>query len=249
MNGISIKLLGMNDSPNQIEDKTITEKLHDIHCQYVLHENIWNNNTFLEEIPEQKMVVRYLTGNEKVLEIGSNIGRNTIVIGHILQQRNNKNFVSLESSPQIFPYVVENVKTNNISCHNENSALSKRPLIQTNTDTIVVTENTIIPKDSFTVNVMTYEELLHKYQINFDTLILDCEGAFYYILMDMPEILTNINLIIMENDYGDFSHKQYIDGVLKANGFHVDYVESGGWGPCFHCFFEVWVRTSNLADD
>ena len=30
----------------------------------------------------------------------------------------------------------------------------------------------------------------------FDTLILDCEGAFYNILKDMPEILDNINLII-----------------------------------------------------
>ena len=60
--------------------------------------------------------------------------------------------------------------------------------------------------------------------------------------MDMPEILDNINLIIMENDYKVFEYKQYIDNVLKQNNFKVDYVESGGWGPCFNNFFEVWKK-------
>ena len=81
-----------------------------------------------------------------------------------------------------------------------------------------------------------------KYNIQFDTLVLDCEGAFYYILMDMPEILTNVNLIIMENDYNDITHKNYIDSVLKQHNFYVDYVEAGGWGCCYNNFYEVWKR-------
>lgn len=32
-----------------------------------------------------------------------------------------------------------------------------------------------------------------------------------YILMDMPEIINNVNLIIMENEYWDLSHKKCID--------------------------------------
>jgi len=56
------------------------------------------------------------------------------------------------------------------------------------------------------VKTITYDDLKLKYKINFDTLVLDCEGAFYYILMDMPEILENIKLIIMENNYHNFSH-------------------------------------------
>ena len=92
------------------------------------------------------------------------------------------------------------------------------------------------------VKNITYNELVNKYQISFDTLILDCEGAFYYILCDMPEILTCINLIIMENDYTNLEHKQYINDILVKNNFYVDYVERGGWGPCFHNFYEVWKR-------
>jgi hypothetical protein len=74
--------------------------------------------------------------------------------------------------------------------------------------------------------------------------VLDCEGAFYYILMDMPELLNNINLIIMENDYWDISHKNYIDDVLVKHNFYRDYVEPGGWGPCCNNFFEVWKKVA-----
>ena len=59
----------------------------------------------------------------------------------------------------------------------------------------------------------------------------------------MPEVLTNITLIIMENDYTDITHKQYIDDILRTSGFHVDYCEAGGWGPCYNQFFQVWKRT------
>jgi hypothetical protein len=33
------------------------------------------------------MVCRYLTGNEKVLELGGNIERNSLVIAYILKQK------------------------------------------------------------------------------------------------------------------------------------------------------------------
>ena len=193
--------------------------------------------SLFDEFPEQNMAVRYLTGNEKVLEIGGNIGRNTVVIASILQD--NKNLVSLECDATIAQQLTENRDLNNLTFHIENSALSKRTLIQKGWDTIP--SDTL--QDGYTwVNTITLDELKAKYNIVFDTLVLDCEGAFYYILMDMPEILSNINLIIMENDYHDLSHKQYVDGILESNNFYRDYIESGGWGPCYSNFFEVWKK-------
>jgi hypothetical protein len=121
----------------------------------------------------------------------------------------------------------------------ENAALSKRNLIQKGWDTIV---SDIILDGYIKVNTITLEELYNKYNINFDTLVLDCEGAFYYILIDMPEILNNINLIIMENDYHDILHKEYVNSILEQNNFYVDYSEGGGWGPCANNFFEVWKK-------
>lgn len=203
-----------------------------------LHSNIRiKYGSLQEELPEQKMAVKYLTGTEKVLEIGGNVGRNSLLIASILSD--SSNLVTLESDPDISLQLTENRDLNVLSFHIETSALSNRKLIQSGWNTI--------PSDNLLdgykwVNTITLEELKNKYNIQFDTLVLDCEGAFYYILMDMPEILDNINLIIMENDYTDITHKNYIDNVLRNNKFYVDYQERGGWGPCEPMFFEVWKK-------
>jgi hypothetical protein len=60
--------------------------------------------------------------------------------------------------------------------------------------------------------------------------------------MDMPEIINTVKLIVMENDYWELSHKEYIDEILYKNNFYRDYMEGGGWGPCVNNFFEVWKR-------
>jgi len=59
--------------------------------------------------------------------------------------------------------------------------------------------------------------------------------------MDMPEILDNINLIIMENDYHELEQKNYIDNILTKNNFYIDYIERGR-GPCRYNFYEVWKK-------
>lgn len=190
-----------------------------------------------DEYPEQLMAFKYLKGPEKVLEIGGNIGRNTLIIASMLD--NQKNLVSLESDTDISKQLEHNKKLNNMNFFIENAALSKKKLIQKGWDTI---PSDVILDGYKSVNTITYDELLKKYNIDFDTLVLDCEGAFYYILQDMPEVLNNINLIIMENDYHDISQKNYIDDILKTTGFSVIHSESGGWGPCSNNFFEVWQK-------
>ena len=145
------------------------------------------------------MVVRYFTGNEKVLELGGNIGRNSLVIAHILKNKNN--LVVIECGKSDAKILTENRDLNNFNFHIETSALSKRKLIQKNWCT---KPSYILQKGYTWVDTITLRDLKNKYAIKFDTLVLDCEGAFYYILKDTPEILDNINLIIMENDYKYF---------------------------------------------
>jgi FkbM family methyltransferase len=195
--------------------------------------------SFEDEYPEQLMAIRYLKGDERVLELGGNIGRNSLIIASILNSKGNNNFVSLESDTNISKQLIHNRDLNSLDFFVENAALSNRNLIQQGWITVV---SDVLKPGYKKINTITLEGLYVKYGIRFDTLILDCEGAFYYILMDMPEILNNVNLIIMENDYLDLTHKEYIDSVLKENGFYVDYSEAGGWGPCQPRFFEVWKR-------
>jgi FkbM family methyltransferase len=217
----------INTTDNTVQPK----RLCDIHNSLQLR-----HGSFNDELPEQRMAFHYIQGNEKVLEIGSNIGRNTLVIASLLDSNN---FVTLESDKDIANQLLENKQLNNMNFHIETSALSKRSLIQKGWDTI---ESDVVLPGYKKVDTITWEQLNNKYNIPFDTLVLDCEGAFYYILMDMPEILTNINLIIMENDYYDLSKKNEVDKILKQNNFYVDYTQSGGWGPCANYFFQVWKR-------
>ena len=216
------------------DEDEILKKLTEIHNTLRLEFGSLN-----DEYPEQIMALSYLTGNEKVLEIGGNIGRNSLVISSILKTQNNNNFVSLESSKDIACQLIYNRELNDLNFHVEKSALSKRKLIQTGWETI---ESDILLDGYKSVNTITLDELYSKYNIIFDTLVLDCEGAFYYILMDMPEILNPVNLIIMENDYWDINKKNFVDEVLIKNGFYVDYKKHGGWGPCDKNFYEVWKK-------
>jgi FkbM family methyltransferase len=226
-----IKINIINNTITTENINYINNKINNLHSKLKI-----KYGSFNEELPEQKMVVRYLTGNEKVLEIGGNIGRNSLIIASII---NNNNFVTLESDPNIAKQLIENRDLNNFNFHIECSALSNRKLIQKGWDTI---PSDILQNGYKWVNTITLDNLKNKYNIDFDTLVLDCEGAFYYILMDMPDILNNINLIIMENDYHDISKKNYIDDILRKNNFQVVYVENGGWGPCYNNFFEVWKK-------
>jgi len=84
----------------------IDEKLNNIHRNLKI-----KHGSLRDEFPEQKMAVSYLTGNEKVLEIGGNIGRNSLVIASIV---NNNNFVSLETDSKIAKQLEENRDLNNL---------------------------------------------------------------------------------------------------------------------------------------
>jgi FkbM family methyltransferase len=203
------------------------------------------HGSFREELPEQMMAVRFLTPEDRVLEIGGNVGRNSLIIASIVGQ---DSLVVLESHPYIAKQLQENRNANGMTFAIEPSALSARPLIQRGWDTLV---SDIVPEGYERVQTIGLKELNAKYaMLPFTSLVLDCEGAFYYILLDMPEILDGITTIIMENDYFDKSHKEYIDTTLTEKGFRCVYTEVLGQEfayknfPFMNNFFEVW----KLAD-
>jgi hypothetical protein len=63
-------------------------------------------------------------------------------------------------------------------------------------------------------------ELENLVNQKFDVLIIDCEGAFYNILIDIPEILDNIKLIIIEMD-GPDDKVPFVRNKLIENNFEL----------------------------
>ena len=247
---LSTQKIYMDDIPSSIKEiypydfdeashAVIEKRLKEVHKGLKMV-----HGSMTQEFPEQGMAMRFLPGKEKVLEIGANVGRNSLMIQSILS---NPDFVTLESDDRIAAQLQENRDANDMYFHIEASALSKRKLIQCGWDTVVSDE--VLP-GYHSVQTITLEELRNKYKIAFDTLVLDCEGAFYYILTDMPDILDNINLVIMENDYYKEAHKKFIDDMLTIHGLKRVYVQCGGWEcrnvnkfrDTYMNFFEVWQK-------
>ncbi len=203
-----------------------------------IHQNIkFMGGPIFDEVPEQRMVVQFLDPKSKVLELGSNIGRNTMIISTILEDENN--LVTLETDSRTAKILDVNRRSNFMNFKIENSALSARKLIQRGWDTI---PSDIVLEGYVPVNVISYQELINKYNIQFDTLVVDCEGALYYIFQDFPNILDNIKMIIMENDYHDMEKKNFVDSFMVQHQFERVYYEAGGWGPCYPFFYEVWKK-------
>ena len=229
--------------PEDIVDKIYKSNFVEHKLWYIQSQLKLVTGFFYEEYPEQLFSTEFLTGDEKILELGGNIGRNSLVIGYILNKCNNNNFVTLETSEQYCDILAYHRQVNNLNFYIENSALSKRKLIQQGWNTM---PSDIILDGWVNVNTITYNELCEKYKIQFDTLIIDCEGAFFQILIDMPDMLSNIKTIIVENDYTELWKKECVDYILKQNGFNMIKLLPLGlpidWIVCPDNFYEVWKR-------
>jgi FkbM family methyltransferase len=190
------------------------------------------------EFPEQLMTLMFLNKDNKVLEIGGNIGRNSMVIASIID---NNNYVVMECDKKNASDLLNNMKKNNFNFNIECSALSSNRMFQKGWNTITSDKEL----DGYTeVDTITLENLYNKYNINFDTLILDCEGAFYYILVEFPNILDNIKLVIIENDF-KIEHEKFVKNRLIENGFKIVYCQNinspYNWPYKFN-FYEVYKK-------
>ncbi len=209
--------------------------------------------SFDQEQQEQLLSCKYIKSSDKVLEIGGNLGRNALIISQIID---NNNFVTMEPNIDFYNKLKENRDINNKSFYIENSALSLNSIYYFESLTYYKSDiNVAFPlsyshlnnninniKES---NIIDFNQLKLKYNINFNVLCIDCEGAFYYILRDMPYILDNITLIIMENDYENIEHYNYIKTKLEESSFKIiesiSYPDIPWEAPCKNNFYEVWA--------
>lgn len=201
-----------------------------------------------DELPEQIMALQFIgprrLSTTGILEIGGNIGRNSCIIGALLGKENEHKLVVIESNKDISKILDHNRKINDMTFRVETVAISKVPLIQQGWNTKALEPGCDAEFGWTEVHTKGWSEFNAKYKnegINFDTLVADCEGALYYILKEEPNFLENISLILIENDFNDKSHKDFVDSEFRRNGLECIYQQKGGWGPCESCFYEAWA--------
>lgn len=203
---------------------------------------------FTDELDEQVMAVTYLQRHHKVLEIGADIGTNTCIIASLCDTPP----VVVECNNAIESTLRQNVKSNGLDINLEMGALTKGKLIYRHTTngyrigqhTIPLKDGQSIPEGYSEIRSIDYDYLVQKYH-RFDVVVADCEGAFYYIIQDFPQILDDISMLIIENDYKVKGQKQYVDEQLIQKGFTRVYrnvLQFNYNVPHKDCFYEVWQK-------
>jgi len=205
------------------------------------------NGSWNKELPEQKILLNFLKPTSKVLELGGNIGRASIIINHIIDEK--EKHLVLETNPYICHKLIKNKKNNNLKFNIFNGGLSKKPILYKHWDSIQ-TDNYHMFDGYKKANTITLEEINKKYNINFNTIVADCEGAFIQILKDFPTILDKINYIFIEHDWKTHSDYVYYLETMKNKGYNMinslekkDIKLPKNWGVAEdEIFHSVWEK-------
>lgn len=202
-----------------------------------------------DEYPEQLMALQFIgprrSTTKGILEIGGNFGRNSCLISALIGKENEHKLVVVEPNQQIAKILDHNRRINDMQFNIAPVAISKVPLIQQGWNTKPM-EQQVVEKGWTQVDTKCWSDFNTQYKnkgITFDTLVADCEGALYYILKDEPTMLENITLVLIENDFTDVNHKEFVDSEFKRNGLQCVYTKAGGWGPCQSRFYEAWSKS------
>lgn len=238
----------IKDKMNIIKEKIKTD-LNNIHKKIILI-----HGSLEEEYPEQLLSVKYIKPTDIVLEIGGNVGRNSCTIGTILND--SKNLLVIESDPENSIKLKENRNNNNLHFLIEDSAISNVDLYQNYWTTKPLNEINDI-ENWKKINTKSWNEIKNKYNMNFTTLVVDCEGALYYIIKENPNFVEQFNKIIIENDFTDIEHKKFVDKNFKKYNFEkiysegperiyfddIKYTDGEYTNIAFtSSFYEVWIK-------
>ncbi|TMU54482.1 FkbM family methyltransferase [Flagellimonas algicola] len=178
----------------------------------------------LYEEEEAKYLSKYLSPNARVLELGSCLGYVSCLVNNILAQKDQH--VALEANPNLIPWIEKNREANACHFHLENSIISPNEsnifyihkLIvggSTKRETPVKTE----------IKGLTITQLKEKYNIDFDTLVMDIEGGELSLLRNFKQEIAAFKHIFFEiHPFAGIltqEEAQECEGILKEIGFKM----------------------------
>lgn len=83
-----------------------------------------------------------------------------------------------------------------------------------------------------TVKTKTLEEIEASTGIDFNALVIDCEGCIPQLLQENPALLTKLEIVLMEEDRPDIADYKLVYKLMEENNF--ERVKYG--------FHSVWVK-------
>jgi hypothetical protein len=200
---------------------------------------------WMDERPEQEMNIRFLNGTEIVLEIGGCIGRNSLIIASILSPYGGK-LVTVEANPSIAEKLKLSRANSGFWFHIIDRPLSRVPMMIYKWYSRRLEQGQHVPAKWTKLSPITLTQLKQDSGVNnFDTLVVDCEGAFHGVLADFPDIMSGISKVLIENDSRDAQEAEDIHAVFRRHGLSPAWsqpLDSSKEFPKKHEFWQCWVK-------
>ena len=186
---------------------------------YQLFKTKYPTIPFYSECGERLNAYHNIEETDVVLEIGGNIGSTSLIIADKL--KNSSNLVVIEPSKKAVKELIKNKQKYQFNFHIYEGCLSKKPLFEKKTNILNLsywmqyTEVTNQSKEATKIiNTITFKDLETKFKLRFNTLVIDCEGCYQQIFREFPEILQQVDKILIEWD------GVFLEDLLLKHNFH-----------------------------
>lgn len=233
-----INFENLNNNPEYIIRPELNDRVNELTEQLNFVDEYGNVINVLDyERPEQVLNAKFIHPNAKVLEIGGRYGVASGFINECLEENNKTNHVVVEPDITVLNALKRNRKVNNSKFEIFNGTVSEQSLTLIPNGSATRSS----PDDASLIEFMTYNEIQNKYQIEFDTLIVDCEGFFETFLDAFHADMNKVKYIFLEYDFPTICNYDKIEGILTSMGFFIEYQQYSHWHG-LSCWHKIWVR-------
>lgn len=209
--------------------------------QFYNEENELVDHKNLETI-EQFLVNKYIEANDIVLELGARYGTVSCAINKKIN--NPLNQVSVEPDRRVISALKKNRDINNCKFHIVYGFISNNKLSLERTDHLCQGNqnlkgygSTFVEDKSSIIQSYKLSEIQKNHNLEFNSLVADCEGYLEKFLLENPNLYKKLNKIIFEEDYGDKCNYNQIKLKLKRYNFiEKEYLSDG------KIFHSVWLK-------
>lgn len=237
-------------------DESRKLSLSEIHLRHPLEGGSWD-----DEVAEAAMIHKVVQPGDRVLEIGANVGRSTIVAARTATASGS--VVSSEADPSRLRLAQRNAGPELTVAFIP--AISAEPLYlpQNGANTRMngiasrsVSGGAAAPRADGTPALLRVPTLPPSavQDSGWDVLIVDCEGCFSPLMasLDTTRFLNGTRAIVLENDATDLRAQNDTHAALRAHGFSaracVRHPWKDGSDPLFHgCFWSLLLRDEDGA--
>ena len=188
------------------------------------------------EAPERALVKQYVDPNAVVLEVGACIGVVACVTNQLLA--NPLHHVAVEANPELIGTLRKNRDANGCQFRIEQAVVGEAGEVSFNISPLMTASRLGDPVGRpVTVSSLSIGDIQRKYDLIFDTLIADIEGAELDLFVGHQEILGQFRTIIIEvhPTIIGASGAERVRSLLRTSGLALECELSGT---------EVWSRAS-----